>query len=391
MFLSNTSYPPDLRVAKEGKSLLRMGHTIVILCNRKEKQKKQEKIDGFLIIRILNYLHKIPKGGRLIHFLFEKYKFTLKALLISRKQKIDVIHVHDLPLVIPALLTSRILGKPLIIDFHENYTYMFQSSHEIRIITRFLCRFLNFEESIGVHHANVIIVVAEEAKKRLLKQYALDPTKIFVISNTADIQDLSEILKYEKPKKLEGFSILYVGSISKQRGLDTLITAMSLLPPTSETKSYIVGKGDKSEEQRLHRLIEKYGIKKRITIIHELDPKKTVQYMMGASICIVPHLSNPHTEATIPHKLFNYMFFKKPIIVSDLAPLQKIIKGCDCGVVFKAGDPYSLKESLMLLEQNMKYVQTMGKNAQNAVLKKYNWENEEKQLLKIYHHLSDIR
>lgn len=391
MFLSNVSYPPDLRVLKEGKSLLKMGHIVIILCNKKGNQKKRKKIDGFLVIRLFHILHKIPKVGEFLQHTFEKYKFTIRALLLSKQYNVDIIHVHDLPLVIPALLTSKILRKPLIIDFHENYVHRLESEHGTTLIMRFLCRLFSLEESIGTNHADKIIVVMDEAKKRLMQEHDIDSSKIFTISNTADIQDLSEISKHAEPKELDKFSVLYVGGFSKHRGLDTLISTISLLPSTSKIRAYIVGGGNPPERKRIKKLIEDLNVKERVKIISELRPAETARYMMGATVCIVPHLSNPHTEATIPHKIFNYMYFMKPIIVSDVGPLKRIVDECHCGKVFKAGDSISLKECLLHLEKNPSELERMGKNAYDAILNKYNWGREEKKLQRIYSTISDVK
>jgi len=390
MFLSNASYPPDLRLQKEGTTLLKLGHKITILCNKTGKQKTSEIINGFLVIRIHHILIKIPKAGRFIHYLFDKYKFLFKTLLISKKSKIDVIHVHDLPLALPALLTSKILQIPIILDFHENYIQMFRSNHETTFITRILCRLFKFEESISSKIADKIIVVTKEAKKRLIQEYNLDSKKISIISNTADIEELSQISKHT-PKKLDGYSILYVGSFSKHRGLDTLIKATSMLSAKSNIKVYLVGGVNNPEKRRLQKLIEDLDLERKIRIINELDPIETSKYMMGANVCVVPHLSNPHTEATIPHKLFNYMYFMKPVLVSDIHPLKKIIEECKCGKVFKAGDADSLKKQLLYFEKNRDKLVKMGKNAYHSIINKYNWNQEEIKLEKMYSMIDDIR
>ena len=50
-----------------------------------------------------------------------------------------------------------------------------------------------------------------------------------------------------------------------------------------------------------------------------------------------PHEDFEHTQTTVPHKLFQYMMGRKTVLVSDCAPLKRIIGDNEAGYVFKAG------------------------------------------------------
>jgi len=98
----------------------------------------------------------------------------------------------------------------------------------------------------------------------------------------------------------------------------------------------------------------------------------------------VPHLSTPHTDSTLPHKLFHYMAFGKPVIVGDAIPLERIVGEEDCGLVVASGDDAAMAEALRRLHADPELRRRMGGNGRRAVWEKYNWDVGIKPLLEFY-------
>ncbi len=59
---------------------------------------------------------------------------------------------------------------------------------------------------------------------------------------------------------------------------------------------------------------------------------------------------------------------------------MRIIKDAQCGLYFKSGDFEDLAEKCVTIYKN---VNQYGFNGQQAVLSKYNWENDERRLLNV--------
>jgi len=108
-------------------------------------------------------------------------------------------------------------------------------------------------------------------------------------------------------------------------------------------------------------------------------------------VCIIPHVSNEHTETTIPHKLFQYMYMRKPVVVSDCRPLQRIVMETNSGAVFKSGDEFDFARVILQLFENDLLRKQMGENGNRAVIGKYNWENSSRSLIGLYSNLERKR
>ena len=75
------------------------------------------------------------------------------------------------------------------------------------------------------------------------------------------------------------------------------------------------------------------------------------------------------------------MFMNKPILVSDATPLKRIIEETNAGVVFKSDDSKDFAEKTQfMLESKLGW----GEFGKKAVWQKYNWNNEVKELLRVF-------
>ncbi|NOY77788.1 MAG: glycosyltransferase family 4 protein, partial [Calditrichaeota bacterium] len=114
--------------------------------------------------------------------------------------------------------------------------------------------------------------------------------------------------------------------------------------------------------------------------------EKSARAIQEADICFIPHLSIAHTDTTVPHKLFQYMYLKKPVLVSSSPPLKRIVEETACGLVFEAGNPEDFAEKLLQMARSHR-LQEWGEAGHRAVVETYNWEKESQKLVRIYREL----
>lgn len=116
-------FPPDIRVEKEAKVLSSVGHKVYVLSLGKEGMPEIENIDGINIIRIFPSKNLLSKLWRYLWFgiFFEDLLWKKALQNIIKQYEIDVVHVHDLPLVKTVVSTVKKFGIPVVADLHENY------------------------------------------------------------------------------------------------------------------------------------------------------------------------------------------------------------------------------------------------------------------------------
>lgn len=389
MVLSTNQYPPDRRVEREARDLIRDGHQLYLMARRVSGQSAKEVVDGVNVIRVPLPFQRIQAVAGLFYFFIQRYLIFFHILHACRKHRIDALHVHDLPYAFATVIAGKLLKIPVIFDMHEHYTVMLKMSYESSAYRKFkffsvvqltpLC----IEERFACRWANKIIVVADEHVPRIVSLGA-SPEKIVVVTNTEDVDYFSGLALDEKllEEYREDFVILYVGGFSPHRGLDTAINAMpAILNDIPNAKLLLIGSGNSLAD--LEHLSGKLGLGSRVEFVRFQPFEKLPSYIQLAQVCLIPHISTPHIETTMPNKIFQFMIIGKPIVVSSTRPMMRVVNDAQCGLVFKERNIRSLAETVVRLrDEDLRH--RLGENGKQAVRDRYNWQETVEALLRLY-------
>lgn len=387
---------PDIRVKKEVKSLLNQGYNITIMASNDGTQEEVSKDGNLTIFRPHELSYSYLWTG--IHYFWGSINFIDKWVLKKcqeyiSKRKFDVIHVHDLRLVKVGVLLGKQFNLKIIADLHENYPAAIKSyieDNSIRsIIRRYTVdrydRWISYEKKI-LQEVDAVIGVVDEAKTRIARDCGVDENKIYVVSNTESEDDFGRMsIDTSIADNYKGkFIMSYIGGVDFHRGLATVIRALpAIIKYNSNVKMLIVGGTNNECEKHLQALAKKLGVIQYVEFIGRIPFSEVPSYIAVSDIGIIPQFASAHTNYTVPHKLFQYMTLGKPVIVSDCAPLKRIVLENNCGMVFKSND----SDSLGACFENLQAIKMLGENAKKAVAKTYNWESDARRLLELYEKL----
>ncbi|MFX0205356.1 MAG: glycosyltransferase family 4 protein [Candidatus Hodarchaeota archaeon] len=365
-------YPWEVRIQKICLTLLEKKHEVHLICANAQNRKRIEFVDGITVHRLpstknafLNKALSFPAFFNPI-WIHEIYR-------VVRENSIDCVLVRDLPLALPAIAVARGFGIPIFYDMAENYPAMWKISSSI-IKNAFVAHKM---ESISMRFVNKVFVVVQESNDRLIKK-GVPESKIIIVSNTPHIGKFNNSI--EKATKIHDrkLNLIYVGYIAKERGLDTVIKALpTIIARVNNVSINIIGEG--KYVSQLRDLARNLNLNDHVNFLGWVAPHDLPRFIDQSDIGVIPHHVNDQTNATIPNKLFDFMAFAKPVIVSDAKPLERIVKEEKCGVVFKSGNPEDFAIKLLTLTHSTDRAE-MGKNGQKAVSNKYNWQIDSKKL-----------
>jgi len=381
----------DPRVLNETKSFVRNGFEVFVLCFNFGKYHDFEEYEGINIHRIR--INKTIKNLMviLINFLPFYHHFWKKQIIKFIKiNKIDALHVHDLYMSKSAHLATKKQNIPFTIDLHENYpAAILEYRYATKFPNRLIVRPKQWEklEKSYLSFPKKIVVLSDTFKKYLLKKYDFLNEEQFVIY--PNVPDLKQFSKYNIDENIleKGNNIIlfYFGGIGKRRGIITCIEAMRKLSKTNRNiKLLLIGPIDKHEQQFFQKYFSHEEIKENIIYFAWKDIKHLPSYINISDICLSPIVKNAQHESGVANKIFQYMLYEKPLIVSNCKPQEEIINNENCGVSFRSEDSDDLVEKINYLIANKDLCIEMGKNGKKAVLEKYNLENFGKELARIY-------
>lgn len=383
LMVLESEFPPDIRVENEAQSLIEAGHQVVVACITRRKQKEFEYFNDKIKIyrrKISLFIYKSSVGCLKFPFYFNFWRKFFTDLF--QKEKFDVVHIHDLPLAKVGYEFKKKYKKPLIIDLHENWPALLRiSSHTNTFLGKLLSsnsQWVNYERNM-IKLSDRLIVVVEEAMERLIKA-GISHEKIFVVSNTLNLSGfhLPDIV----PNK-DFVTLFYAGGINRHRGIQTVLSALKkVINKKSNIRLWLLGEG--SYKNELIKYANKLGIQDYVSFFGWRSFNEMIELLAQSDITLIPHYKSDHTDTTIPHKLFQYMYAGKPIIASNCAPVERIIKETNTGLIYLYNDSNQLAECIHNLVNNKKIYVEMHQNGRKWVIDKYNWNIDKENLLRLY-------
>jgi len=279
------------------------------------------------------------------------------------RNKIDVVHIHNLPLALPGIIASKLTRKKAVLDLHEPWP-LHLKSRELFKENSFHYVFWRCLEVLSVLLASRVIVVCEEAAERFKKTCT-------IVSNYSDWKPNGS------HRSRDYFTIGYCGGMQRHRGINHLIEAFaSFQTRFPDTRLILVGDGP--ERKNLERLVTNLLLTDKVKFFGGLHPDKAKAAMNSCDCCVIPHIKSDFTDHTMPHKLFEYMSLGKPVITTNCGPLRRVVQETRCGLVCETVEDMADAMEIMM------HPNIFGLNALKAAKHKYNWKNEARKLIKLY-------
>ncbi len=373
LMILNNPYTYDPRVSSEAESLLDAGYEVkVISWDKSRRYPLRENINGVDVfrIRIPIIFDKIFPFEILKVSLWQvlAYKFALK---MYQMWKFDIVHVHDWPDLPPGVWLKKRLGVKLIYDSHEVWTYM--------VFTRGFPLWLNeviWRERALIKHVDALITVGGGYKKYFIRYCP----RVELVLNAKPRMN-----KWIRPPTVP-LKIVYIGGFDKERCILELLRAFDTLgidnfeaifagPPTAGITSVIERYSKRNKAVRYLGLIPKDDVLKRT--------------MDGSVIYFVFRNMVPLYKIGMPNKLFEAMSVGRMALAGAGTESGKFVQEYKIGLAVEC-DENELRDVLRYLTENPKIIIKFGKRAY-SVSEKYNWKTEFRNLLRIYHDLSNSR
>jgi glycosyltransferase involved in cell wall biosynthesis len=381
--LLESSFPHDVRVENEALTLIGAGDEVHLFVPCFSRQPLYEMWHGIHIHRFAvqeNVFKKLKASA--LRAPFYRKVWTQHILRCSRADRFDAIHIHDLPLAETGFRLSQRLRVPWILDLHENFpAFLEAAGHTRGAVRRYFFSPVRWRayESWAVSQADRIITVVPEALRRFERR-KMAMEKFAVITNSPRLSMFRPKPDADVSERV--LSLLYIGGLGPHRGLDRIIQTMpSILDKIPECRLRIVGSG--AMQEKLKRMAGDLNVAGSVEWRGWMPLDRMPDLVGECDIGLVPHKPTEHTNTTIPHKLFQYMAMKKPVLVSDCGPLERVIGETGAGRVFRYDDPVSIVE--MIGQMKDKSVrQAIGEKGFRAVQNTYNWDRDGKRLLDLY-------
>lgn len=212
------------------------------------------------------------------------------------------------------------------------------------------------------------IVTPSEFYKQKMIEDGIEEKHITAIHNFIELD------KYDLETQDDGYG-LYIGRLSKEKGILNLIEAFSNM---KDRRLYIAGDGP--EREKLESIIEERNLKDKITLLGYINQEEVKEYLRKARFVVVPSI----WYENCPYSVMEALAIGKPVIGADIAGIPELINDKVNGLLYKYDSISDLKSKMEILYDNPKLAKQYGENAKKIAIDNYGKEKYYYQIIDIY-------
>ncbi len=343
----------DQRMHKICTSLSNAGYEVKLV-GRKRKSSVPLKPRAFLQERLYVFFDK----GKLFYL-----EYNIRLFFYLLFQKADIFCAIDLDTILPNLFAGKLRGKKLVYDAHEYFTEVPEVIHRPQIQ-----KVWKQVEKFSVPKMDLCYTVSQSLAELFQAEYK---KTFYLIRNCPTLSELPASSLKEAP------FILYQGALNKGRGLEELIKSMQMLP----LKLKIAGEGDLSQE--LRTMAENMHLTDKVEFLGYVYPDDLKQLTPKAFLGynLLENLGKSYYYS-LSNKFFDYIHALVPSLSNDFPEYTFINSQYEVAVLAEPKAEEIAEKVNYLLENENAYMQ-LQKNAL-AAREVYNWQHEEKELIRLY-------
>lgn len=306
---------------------------------------------------------------------FERFSRSAKVAEMAAAIQPDLYHIHEPELL--STVIARAKGKPVLYDVHESYMDVLGERDWIPKPLRAIVRSLwDKHEQKWVKRCAGVITVTETIASR----YRALISRVIIVAN---FPDFSVVKNLPPPEKKNG-AIIFVGALTRIRGLKEVISAQALLRKRGLEVPFVIAGTPVEYMEELYAHAETEGVRDLVEYRGNLSKRDALLLQQESSYGVVPYLPYPNNMKGMPNKLVECMAVGIPVVYSHFPYYVEIAGSVNAGFSVDPTKPQEIADALEKLVRDPELAQQMGAAGRRAIEEKYNWEHELEAMLKMY-------
>ncbi len=299
---------------------------------------------------------------------FAKVLKTLSTCLAmnSRTLDADLVHCHTWYTFFAGFLAKQLYQIPLVVTMHS--LEPLRPWKQEQLGTGY--QLSSWIERNGVEHANRIIAVSNEMREDILRFYHVNPEQVSVVYNGIDLEQYRPTSRrdYLTERGISEPYLLFVGRISRQKGILQLLDAFALLK-NPVLKLVLCASSPDTPELEVE-VRAKVGNNSRIIWINEMVPKdKVIQLYSNATLFVCPSVYEPFGIINL-----EAMACRAPVVASRVGGIKEVVVEGETGFLVSPDQPGELAAAIDRLAADPELCSRFGANGRNRVERYFSWD-----------------
>lgn len=302
-----------------------------------------------------------------------------RAFRAARKLKAQVYQIHDPELLWIALLLKW-GGAKVVYDMHE--------SMRLHILTKTwlgpvwarktFARLYAWFEDLAIRRLDAVIVVVDSMREDLLLLHPEQAHKVLVIRNLPVLALIDRSI--QKRQRDDQFTLIYVGGLSRIRGIKEVVQALEALP---EVRLKLLGPWS---DEAYHNECAALPAWPQVQNLGQVRMDEVYDHVRAADlgVCLLYPVHN--YMISLPIKTFEYMACGLPLLLSNFPFWQQIFG--PYAWFANTQDPASITTAIKAAQLDVEGQRRKGLEGRQEVHTRYSWESESQRLVDLYLQLS---
>jgi starch synthase len=333
----------------------------------------------------------------------EKFKAALETFSLNLGQMtsigaIDIVHTHTWYVAMAGFLAKKLYRIPFVLTTHSLEPLRAWKAEQLG--SGFAMS--SWMERTAILDADAVIAVSQGTKADILRAYPeIDPERIRVIYNGIDLNeyqktpDTTALLEYGVDPSLP--YVLFVGRITRQKGVTHLVDAIPLLPPNTQV---VLCAGAPDTPEIAAEMREKIkgvrAINPRVIWIEKMLTKpEMIQFYSNCSVFCCPSVYEPFGIINL-----EAMACQAPVVASATGGiLEVVVNGVTGYLVPFDQDPVTsfplhaeefsrdLARKISVLLADPERARRFGEAGRKRVEEKFSWTAIADQTIELYQEL----
>jgi glycosyltransferase involved in cell wall biosynthesis len=292
---------------------------------------RRETVDGINVIRVWSY---ITANEGFLRRTLDYLSFAGSAFLAGLFRQTDIIVATS-----PQFFTTfagcalaRFKGKPWVFELRDFWPESIRTVGAMK--DSFLLRWLARIEMYLYRDAALVVAVTEAFKEKLVAR-GIDPRKIRVVTNGAN---LGLFVPREKPSELlerlnlrGKFVVSYIGTHGMAHGLEFIVNAIDKIADDAVHFLFI---GDGAKKGDVLRLARSKDLA-NATFLETVGKEQVAEYLALSDAVLVPLVKAETFRSVIPSKIFEAAAMEKPILLGVEGEARRIVETYEAGLCFE--------------------------------------------------------
>lgn len=283
--------------------------------------------------------------------------YLIKCAWFIRRHKPDVVVLLHTAVAPISLLVGAI---PTCVYWNEhpfNIVRLPKKSSLIRYYVSIISQNLIF---LGAKKAHIVMPIGEEQRDDLIAR-GCDTKRIQMIYMGV-AEDFSANTSFYSVSDAPSIRLIYIGTVSKERGRDVMLEAMSLIAKKNISVNLTMVGANTEELSYSMQRIKTLNIENYVRVHARVSGKEIPKYLASADVGICLWEDTPWWRFNPPTKLFEYLVAGIPILASNIRTHTRYIKNWNNGLIFNY-DANSLANAIIELYLHKNKIDALKKQA----------------------------